>query len=108
MYCAVRKERLGRRGAVPQGARPDPYSYTGYFNAQSLMLGMYSLALAGNLILESSATCIHCIDARKYKALLPPDGFKLSISFAHREISGYWIVRVTFPSLVKIYNFSKS
>ena len=32
----------------------------------------------------------------------------LSSSFAHREVTGYWIVRLISPSLVLIHNFSKS
>jgi hypothetical protein len=70
-------------------------------------VGLYSLELAGNLILESyprfpsTATYGHY----KYKSWLTPD--LLSRSFPHREVTEYWIVRVSFPLLGSIYNFSQ-
>ena len=41
----------------------------------------------------------------KYKSPFTPD--LLSRSFPHHEVTGYWIVRVSFPLLGSVYNFSQ-
>jgi hypothetical protein len=77
--------------------------YTGDFNAPALIQGVQPCT-------DPRIPDFHrlplCTDAYKYNALLTPD--VLSSSFTHREVTGCWIVRVSFSPLVQMHNFFKS